>query len=54
MAEHWRFALELKYDRSAVGFFFAARFHDAIESKAALTSAQTLNGSAAPLRDAEE
>jgi hypothetical protein len=32
-AEHWRFALELEGDRTTVGFFFAARFHDPIESK---------------------
>ena len=40
-----------------VGFFFAARFHEPIESPIeagdALTSAQTLKRSAAPLRDAE-
>ena len=53
-AEHWRFARELERDRRTAGFFFAARFHEPIESRDAFTSAQTLKRSAAPLRDAEE
>jgi hypothetical protein len=48
-----RFALELKYDRGMVGFFFVARVHEPIESIAA-ASTQTLERRAAPLRDAEE
>jgi len=40
--------------RLEYGFFFAARFHEPIESEDALTSAQTLKRSATPLRDAEE
>jgi hypothetical protein len=49
-----RFALELKYDRGMVGFFFVARVHEPIESIAAAASAQTLERRLAPLRDAEE
>jgi hypothetical protein len=44
----------LSYDRTTVGFFFAARFHEPIESKAAAASAQTLKRRMATLRDAEE
>jgi hypothetical protein len=32
VAEHWLFARVLKSDRNAIGFFFAGRFHELIES----------------------
>ena len=53
-AEHWRFVLGLACGWNMAGFFFAARFHEPVESRDALTSAQTLKRSAAPLWSTEE
>jgi len=46
--------LEGKFDRSTAGFFFAARFHDPIESEGRSLQPQTLKRSARPLEDEEE